>query len=67
MLEYFTPSTLREMYQDVYEARMDMILDNDSLITLTPNYINLQSFEIEIEQQYKNLTGNDIRLEIEGE
>ena len=59
MLNYFTPATLKKMYQDLDKARLDILVDinEENLFDKTDEYRILTDQTLEISTQYESLTG----------
>ena len=60
MLKYLTPTTLKAMYEEIDEARLDLFLNasEDNYKTQLEEYSQMNEMLEEISQQYQALTGD---------
>ena len=62
MFKYLTPTTLKAMYEEIDEARLDLFLNasEDDYKTQLEEYRKMNDTLEEINQQYNALTGDEL-------
>ena len=66
MLQYLTPTTLEKMYKDLDETRLAQMngVNLDNLADRSSTYHELTNLIQEIDNQYKNITGEELWVKV---